>query len=192
MILLNNLYNFRQLKRIQTFILTYQIVFEYVRDKKNNLFFSKDNEVDLNNFGTYNKEFDSVHFINTYHNIKDLLKILVHELEINNITNALNLNDIFIKNWNISDEQKKSFNFGKNVGLLFINDAEIYYDEINHFNFENNISLKSGDFLFLKNKHFIVKGYVDFHTIGLTYSKIDDILKYIIIDNDIYKDLENA
>lgn len=198
MVLLNNLYNFKQLKRIQTFIIAYQLVFDYVKNKKDDPLFSKDNSVNLNDFGLYNKDFNSVHFINTYDSIKDLLKILIHELEINDITSNLTLNDIFIKRWYISDAQKESFNFGKHVGLLFINDAKIYYDDINHFNFENNMVLKSGDFLFLENKHFIIKDDlssgvpINFYTIGLTYSKIDDILKYIIMNNDIYKDLENA
>lgn len=202
-------------------------LYQYIRIIENIYYFKKIRKSSLididnikyrvnNNISTYNSTYKSLHYIENYNKIKDLLIDIFVNVNKNN--SDLHISDLFVKKWtNIESNLNFGLNTGKDydlftmnnsavqsinyifhnyIAITFTEDCQIFYDNIDSYNFDKSVICPRGSVLFLENEHFVVKNLALFYSIGMGFSKthsvINDIINTDNIKNERYLDLEIA
>jgi len=166
---------------------------------------SSDNSLNLN---TYNKTYSSIHFLEKYNKIIDLIKKI--NTNVKQINQNLKINDIFIKKWggydiNFEEDSEKNLTlFTKNNSIIksinyqfhnyfaiFFNETcQLFYDKIDSFKFDKSVICPRGSVLFLEKEHFIIKNVSLMYSLALGYSNEKSNITNIILNKNIYKDVE--
>lgn len=210
-------FNLRDCIRLEYFI---RLIESLYLDKKlanKNLLKLNDIRFRVNqNISTYNNTYKSLHHINDYKKIKDLLIDIF--ADVNNIHPDLHIVDLFTKKWSYLESvrhfglnkgenfslfhvknmavQSINYNFHNYCALFFTENCQIFYDDIGSYNFDKSVICPQGSVLLLENEHFVVKQLYMFYSIGLGFAKAPSIINTIInndnLSNERYIDLEIA
>lgn len=213
--LFTDVFDTRDCIRLYQYIRIIENIYYFKKIQKSNLLSIDNNKFRINeNISYHNNQYKSLHNINNYQKIKDLL--IKFYSNVKSVNSDLHITDVFVKKWyNLESNIDYNLNTGENynmfavknsavqsvnykfhdyTALFFTEKCQIFYDSLDSKKFDNKIICPRGSILFLEKEHFVVKNLALFYSIGLGFSKSVSIIDTIINTDkrkeDRYSDLE--